>query len=322
MTSNLSDRCAAITTISSAIPTARAWSNRSRARDCQPATDTTHEDQPHAFIRTRAGSRVGCIRGLVLRGLFDKFLQRDLAAERRLIRDAHAALGARGDSYEKRFEAVKSNHAAAERRAAAFDRDLDRWVAHASASLASAKAEKEQLDVEADAIKQLFKQINDEISAIEAEGPELADEGKKVTERLDAISETEKRRTRNIYRFGFVAELITGATVFIPFTGWAEHSAHVVHLDYYSAVAAITPVLFVAGLVEVALLGLFPGRWLVACFSLPAVAATVGALIALGTHHSTPATFSLTLWGLVATTLALILYFVIHSESSSSKAAM
>jgi hypothetical protein len=258
----------------------------------------------------------------VLRGLFDKFLQRDLAAERKRIRDAGTVLGARDDSYEKRFEALKSNHAAAERRVAAFNRDLDRWVAHASASLASAKAEGEQMDVEANTITQLFKQINDEISAIEAEGAELANEGKKVTERLDAINETEKRRIRNIYRSTFVAELIIGATMFIPFTSWAEHSAHVVHFDYYSAVTAITPVLFVAGLVEVALLGLFPGRWLVACFSLPAVAATVGALIALGTHHSTPATFSLTVWGLVATTLTLILYFVVHSESSSSKAAM
>jgi hypothetical protein len=258
----------------------------------------------------------------VLRGLFDKFLQRDLAAERKRIRDARAALGARGDSYEKRFEALKSNHAAAERRAAGFDRDLDRWVAHASASLASAKAEKEQLDVEADVIKQLFKQINDEISAIEAEGAELADEGKKVTERLDAISATGKRRTLTTYRVNFALELITAALVLIPYGKSGEHAAHAVYLDYYSAVAAITPVLFVAGLVEVALLGVFPGRWLVACFSLPAVAATVGALIALGTHHSTPAIFSLTLWGLVATTFTLILYFVIHSESSSSKATM
>jgi hypothetical protein len=258
----------------------------------------------------------------VLRGLFDKFLQRDLAAERKRIRDAGAVLGARSDRHGKRFEALKSNHAAAERRAAAFHRDLDRWVAHASASLAGAKAEKEQLDVEADAIKQLFKQINDEIPAIEAEGAELADEAKKLTERLDTISATEKRRIRTAYRVNFALELITAALVLIPYGKSGEHAAHAVHLEYYSAVAAITPVLFVAGLVEVALLGMFPGRWLVACFSLPAVGATVGALIALGTHHSTSATFWLTLWGLVATTFTLILYFVIHSESSSSKAAL
>jgi hypothetical protein len=254
----------------------------------------------------------------VLRGLFDKFLQRDLAAERKRVHDDRATLGDRADRHEQRFETLKSNHDVAVRRAAALDRDLDRWVAHESASLGSAKAEGEQLEGEADATKQLFRQVEEEISAIEAVSAELPAEAKRLTERLDVINATSKRRTRNVYRGSFLLELLSAAAVLIPPTKWAEHSAHVVHLDYYSAVAAITPVLFVAGLVEVAFLGLFPGRWLVACFSLPAVAATAGALIVLGTHHSTPATFYLTTWGLGATALALMLYFVAHSESASS----
>lgn len=257
----------------------------------------------------------------MLRGLFDKFLQRDLTAERKRISDDGASLGVRTDSHETRVETLKASHAAAQRRAAAFNRDLDRWVAHASASLASAKAEKEQLDVEADAIKQLFKQLDNEMPAIEAESTELAGVAKSLTARVEAVTATEKQRARNLFRALFVLEVVGVAVgLILPFRKSDEHSAHVVHLDYYSAVAAITPVLFVAGLVEVALLGLFPGRWLVACFSLPAVAATVGALIALGSHHSTLATFSLTVWGLGATTGTLVLYFVIHSESSSSKA--
>jgi hypothetical protein len=107
-------------------------------------------------------------KGLVRCKRVDKFLQRDLAAERKRIRTEGAALGERAASHEKRFEALKSNHSAAERRAAAFER----------------------------------------------------------------------------------------------------------------------------------------------------VAATVGALVALGTHHSTPATFYLTAWGLVTTTLTLMSYFVAHSEGA------
>ena len=258
----------------------------------------------------------------MLRGLFDKFLQRDLAAQRKRILDEDAALDKRRAEINKRIETLKSRHDIAERRVASFDSKLDRWVAKAPEDLPSVKAEEERLKAESDEIKQLYNEIDDEITAIDAKGTELAQEATKLTDRVVAINETEKRRIRNIYRFTFVSELITAVVVSTISTIGAEHSAHVVHLDYYSAVAAITPVLFVAGLVEVALLGVFPGRWLVACFSLPAVAATVGSLIALGTHHSTPVTFSLTWWGLGATTATLILYFVIHSESSSSKAAM
>jgi hypothetical protein len=256
-------------------------------------------------------------RRVVLRDLLHKLLNRDLAAQSKRVFEEKDALGKRAGDLKRRVENLERQHRRiSDRRVPEFERKLDHWVAQESGSLSSAKAEGARLEAEAEEIKGLYREMDTEIAAVDCEGTRLRDDATRLTERLDAIIATGRRRSRITIQGALAVEIVGIAVAFIiPSTAHAVHRAHVVHLDYYSAVAAIMPVLLVAGFVELALFGrLIGGLWAVLIFALPSVGATAGALDVLATHRSTVNTLFLTIWGLGATTIALILYFILHAE--------
>lgn len=134
---------------------------------------------------------------------------------------------------------------------------------------------------------------------------------------LNACSARMRKSTLRYARGNLVVQLATVA-IGLQFPPFTARGAHAIHLDYYTAVAAITPVLLVAGFVELAALGQATAGWGVLSFAIPVVGAAAAALLVLATHNSTPAAFYLTIWGLGATLLSLTLLIVGHASMSRS----
>jgi len=132
---------------------------------------------------------------------------------------------------------------------------------------------------------------------------------------LDDLRVVAKRRQR-ILQGGaasvFVLEIaIVGYLILFP--GESAKTATAVHLEYYSAVATIAPVLLVAGFVELVVIGLPYSVWFVLAFAVGPVVAIVAALQVLATHKSTPVTDRLSDWGLLAALLLFVLFVVLHA---------
>jgi hypothetical protein len=164
---------------------------------------------------------------------------------------------------------------------------------------------------------QAHQDAMDEAEANEAEFTRLARDNARIKDGFEAINATETRRIIRLAQGTLLLQLLVAALGLISWVSGPAKSAHGIHLDYYSAVAGITPLLLVAGFVELAVLGLRPAVWAVLSFAVPAIGAGGAALVVLATHDSTPYARFLTIWGLVATLTSLITYVVVHTTSST-----
>lgn len=158
----------------------------------------------------------------------------------------------------------------------------------------------------------LLAQVEEQLVEVELEAAEIKKETAALEERWESISARWDRLVVRSAQAGLAIQLITLVVVATVFAGTAKE-ARGVHLDYYMAVASIAPVLLVAGLAELVVLRLRGGVWTALTFAIPSSAATFASLHVLATHNSTPATSSLTGWGLNTTFIFLLLYFVMHS---------
>ena len=130
----------------------------------------------------------------------------------------------------------------------------------------------------------------------------------------EQVSQVFRRRDR-ILRYSAQGGLLLQVLVFTAiaiFPAWSAKQAAGVHLEYYAAVAAIAPVLLIAGFVELGVLALPSGTWTVLTFAVPNLAAGWAALHVLATHASTPITASFAETGLVVSVLTLLGYVVGH----------
>ncbi len=204
-------------------------------------------------------------------------------------------------------------------------RQMDERHARNQQLLAGAKAgDREMLDQLEAALReetpiQPVRDVLVEAEAQDAEVARLERDRARIQKDFEAVNATERRRTVRLAQTTLALQFL-GAAAGLIFPLPAK-TADAIHLDYYSAVAAITPVLLVAGFVEVAVLRLSTGVWAVLSFAVPAVGAGTAALFVLATHHSTPFAYWLTIWGLGTTLVSLIGYVVLHTTTSSSPGA-
>ncbi len=163
--------------------------------------------------------------------------------------------------------------------------------------------------------------LDDRLAELQADAEAMLKEGPSTEEinaintGLKAYSARMRKSTRRYAKGNLIVQLATVA-IGLQFPPFTARGAHAIHLDYYTAVAAIAPVLLVAGFVELAVLGQATAGWGVLSFGVPAVGAAAAALLVLATHNSTPAAFYLTIWGLGATLLSLTLLIVGHASMS------
>jgi hypothetical protein len=262
----------------------------------------------------------------MLRDRLDKFLNRDLGASRKRASEEGAALDKHAADLKRRTKDLeRRTQQIAGHRLPDLQRQVDQHRAISLQPLGDARYAEwlSRLEVDLARLEAIQQEVNDiqqeldtERQALEAEWTQLLDDQTRVLKSLEAANVTESHRARRVGKWAFASELVTVAMgLIVPLS--TPHVAHGVHLDYYSAVAEIMPVLLVAGLVEVAFLGLRSlGRWSVLNFAVPALGGTGGALYALATQHSTSSTLFLTIWGLGVTFISLTLYFIGHVESS------
>jgi uncharacterized protein YoxC len=175
-------------------------------------------------------------------------------------------------------------------------------------------AELDELDAPVQRIGEQIRELAAEGDSVSAEVDEIRREQQRIAEEFRVADVAVNRRTRRIAQVGLAVTIAT-IVVLVLSPGSSAKTAPAVHLDYYSAVAGITPVLLVAGLVELAILGgMGQGAWAVFSLAVPAVSTTAAALDVLATHRSTPTTLDLTLQGLLTTIILLVLYFVAHAS--------
>jgi hypothetical protein len=161
--------------------------------------------------------------------------------------------------------------------------------------------------------------VLNETETHDAELARLKRDRARIQEGLQAVTAKETRRTAVLARATLMSQFVVAA-LGLAFPYCSAHTAHAIHLDYYSAVSAIAPVLLVAGFVELAILGLSTAVWAVLSFAVPAVGAGGAALLVLASHDSTPFTLFLTVWGLAATLISRVVYVIFHTKSPSSRA--
>lgn len=163
--------------------------------------------------------------------------------------------------------------------------------------------------------------LEDRLAELEADADRMLKEGPSAEE-LDAIVAALKaysgrmRSSARRYAKGNLVIQLATVAIGLRFSPFSVRGAHAIHLDYFIAVAAIAPVLLVAGFVELAVVGQSTVGWAVLGFAVPAVGSASAALLVLATHNSTPAALYLTIWGLVATLFSLTVLVVGHASMS------
>ncbi len=180
---------------------------------------------------------------------------------------------------------------------------LDTWIQ-------TADERQRDLDVQ-------FSAVTTEAEALDAEAKVVAADQARINKDFDTVAATETRRIARVAKVLLMLQFVTAALGLIPRGHASARSARAIHLDYYAAVAGITPLLLIAGFVELAVLSIRPAIWAVLTFAIPAIGGGAAALYALASYDSTPYTRFLTIWGLVATLASLIGYVVIHTTSAN-----
>jgi hypothetical protein len=165
----------------------------------------------------------------------------------------------------------------------------------------------------ADPANALVEDLQQRATGLKAEQARLGEDSTQLSGRLNLVEAAVTRRTVRVAQASLLAELATVA-IGVKWPG-SPKTAHSIHMDYYSAVAAIAPVLLIAGFVEVVVLRPMAAVWVVLSFAVPAVGAITAALAVLATHRSTAAALYLTKWGLGMTLLLLVTYFAMHAAS-------
>jgi hypothetical protein len=265
----------------------------------------------------------------VLTRIADKLLGRDLAGRRTAAIEEGKTLITRADALKERRTDLERRLAdLTDRRLPDVERQKqllraitllpagtaagEAWMSRLDAAVASLDSEIEEID-------RLQGTVGADADAVKREADELEIDQKKLVDTFESIKAEERGRLRRFVQITLVFQLVVLClSLFAPSTGYAHRSAAEVHLTYYSAIAAIMPVLLVAGLVELVLIRLQGGGWTVVSFAVPSFSATSAALYVLATHQTTPATFGLTLSGLTVTGVLLLSYFVIHTETPSA----
>lgn len=256
---------------------------------------------------------------VVLRAMLVKLLNRDLDARRAALRTEKTDVVAQLDDLDRRAHRVKDHGEQVLRQMRAQHEALnDQLLSDARAgdeeSLSRVIAWMETADQRQRDLNARFDALMAEVEVIGAEVNLLAQNQTRIEEDFEAIAATQTRRLVRLAQVGLISQFVTAAIGLIPFGhAWAT-SAHAIHLEYYAAVAGIAPVLLIAGFVEIAILAYRPAAtWSVLTFTVPAIGAGAAALVVLATHDSTSYTRFLTIWGLVATLVSLILYVVGHA---------
>jgi len=246
----------------------------------------------------------------VLRRAFDRIMMGKVGLRLTAVPIRAEALFPRLDEVERRLRLIEAQQEKLLGERLAL---IERLVA--VAEFGKEATESEEYD-QMRSTEEQVRELATERDSVSAEVDEIGREQERIRDEFRAAAAAMNRRTRRIYQVG-LAVSVASIVFLVLFPGSSVKTARAVHLDYYSAVAGITPVLVIAGLVELAILdGIGAGAWAVFSFAVPAVSTAAAALDVLATHRSTPATLALTLSGLLITMILLVLYFVIHASEA------
>lgn len=243
-----------------------------------------------------------------MRRFYPKYLlQRDLDERgERIAEEAKVAAD--------RLSELADDHA----RAAARQTEAQRLLSRAQALEDALPRDPESARIQIeDAIRKAAQITHDVDAATEARTAELTQlraTAKRFEADRDALRADVDSRANLLVRCGLGVELAYGTALLLATGG---KGAHQIHLDYYSAVATIMPLLLLAGLLELTLLSVGTIESVLA-FAIPALLACGAALIVLATHHSSLRALSATLWGFSSTLIALIGLYALHGASGSS----
>jgi hypothetical protein len=143
-----------------------------------------------------------------------------------------------------------------------------------------------------------------EVQTLIAETQGRIDESEAARARFAAVTDAMRRNVarRDLATFGlYLVTGIIGLGYARTFPSWG----HRTHLEFYEAVAAIAPVLLVAGFVEI--IAMEPvSQWPLLSFAVGDIGAAVAALYVLASHHSTTLAAYLTMWGLAVTVSSIV----------------
>jgi hypothetical protein len=246
----------------------------------------------------------------VLRRAFDRIMMGKVGLRLAAVPIRAEALSLQLDEVQRRLSLIREQQEKSLGERLAL---VERLVAVAEFGKEATESE-DDLDAQMRSVEEQVRELAAESDSVSAEIDELRREPQRIADELRVAAVATNRRTRRVYQVG-LAFSIVAIVFFVLFPGSSAKTARAVHLDYYSAVAEITPVLLIAGLVELAILdGIGAGAWAVFSFAVPAVSTAAAALDVLATHRSTPATLALTISGLPTTMILLVLYYVAHAN--------
>ena len=251
------------------------------------------------------------------------FLDQDLEERREAATKQLRDLSARSEDLGKRLERARLEHTAIKdaeerrRRLAEANRLADAAASlgnscAALSLLGSAAASVAEAKASATETERRLSDFDAELDDLERAGPQIREDQNRLLAELKAVESARRRRLNQLYGAALASELASIAAYLL--IGGDAKLAQSIHLDYYSAVASLAPLLLIAGLVEVATLGP-PTTLVVPAFAVPALGALGASLYVLATHHAFGGALALTVWGLASTVATLLLYFVLHATS-------
>jgi hypothetical protein len=210
-----------------------------------------------------------------------------------------------GNDVLRRAEAAVTSH-----------EDDEKRIARVRAEWTQLKAEFEgRSDDEAEAeFSRRVDELDAELAELESDIADEADIGTLLDD-LRVVAKRRQRITERAAQAVFLLQLAAIAAI-ILFPNESTKTASAVHIEYYSAVATIAPVLLVAGFVEVVVIGLPYTVWYVLTFGVGPVVAIVASLNVLATHKSTPVTDKLSSWGLLASLALFVGFVALHATLS------
>jgi hypothetical protein len=241
------------------------------------------------------------------------------ARRKQALADARAITG-RAEEIKSRLSQLEgrsptSKLADVERRRRVLRDQLSAMSARTSSEVIDqAAAEEREISDAISKIEQEQEAMAADVAAVETDSAQLSQDWELVRQELDETSELGLR----LITQGTIAAEVISAAAWLVYANSSGPSAADVHLDYYSAVALIVPVLIVAGFVELGIQSR-AGAWDVLAFIIPAIGAQIASLITLATHRSTAASLYFTGWGLGLTFLTLIILVIGHAERSKEE---
>jgi uncharacterized protein YfcZ (UPF0381/DUF406 family) len=249
-----------------------------------------------------------------MRNQIQKLIGRDVSARWERLTSEHEQVVQRYADLSRQVEGLSRTAESVERKRLDLRRNAD------LARVASLQGGNEdRIDSFLSQLTERATELEANSALIERETSAIHDEMKPLHAELDRIASAatrlesaRRKQMRTVLLATLISELLTlGTTVAIAH---GTSSGTKLGFSYYSAVCTILPVLLVAGFVEVAVIGGPFGLLRVANFSLPAFAGIGAALYVLASNERPGIALGLTIWGLFATAINLMLQVVLHVE--------